>query len=193
MKPAWHPSEEEWTAWVASGANAEDKIAVHARSCIRCRDSLALFEILHRAGNAGTWTRPPHDIRERGLSVDERPAPGAPTQAISGAWTAADVRGTGSPEQVGARIASGTFAGVRVSVAATPRHADQSWQIRGKLFAPKGGAPIQILLVHGEHVVARAFADDRGEFAFSEPVPSGWVLELHREPDERWTLSEPQP
>ncbi len=171
-----HPTAEEWIAWIEAGSDPASEQAAHLASCAACREAADSLRELHTARKA-TWRLPPELLTRRALARRGRPAPATAQRVREIRFAAADVR-SGATAAGEPRTLSGSTDGVRVGLLAVPRPADRHWAIRGVAWL-EGAAEVRVLLVHDDHVLADTLLVRSGEFAFDEPSPPGWTLEVH--------------
>ncbi len=195
-KPTRHPTFDEWLVWLDAGSPAEDgsPMAEHLEGCEHCRGLVSTVRDLWRAGRSGGWRTAPGDLVDRALeSLGGEPAPPLPLQSRRLPWRPLDVRGHALPDTGAVRDLSRVVDAGEIGILATPPAGDGRWRLRGRVWLRKSTDQIvTILLVHGEHVLARVDATDGMDFLIDEEVAPGWHLEI-RFPDAEPLIVEAPP
>jgi len=137
-----------------------------------------LLRRVEEARRTGAWTSPRAQVVERLLSLSGEIAP-APAVAMgdlsrSGGDARAAALAVDSPEALVTRV----FAEGELGLSAQRAEDGVGMVLRGRVWLRDGGHS-QVLLVHGDHVLAMAVCESGGEFRFDELEVPGWELEVH--------------
>jgi hypothetical protein len=190
-----HPSLEDLLRWREGELAAAPAKAVqeHVDACAQCAGESSLLDEIVLARRTSRWTSPPARLREKVRrfpgAVD---TPAAPLSSQGLQWSPPDVRGGGLGGATENRVVSQVFPHAEVGIVAVPPRGDGSWRIEGRVWLEQNDErPIQLLLVHDDHVIARSRTHDGDFFSFDEVVGPGWVLEVHLPRGEVLTLEDP--
>lgn len=190
-----HPTLEDLLRWREGDLSSARGAALqeHVATCLRCASESELLDEVVHARRARSWTSPPARLREK---VRRFPGaidtPSAPRHSQGLQWAPPDVRGGGLGGGTENRVVSQVFPGAEVGIVAVPPRGDGSWRIEGRVWLEKkDDRPIQLLLVHDDHVIARSKTSDGDFFSLEEVVGPGWVLEVHLPVGEVLTLEDP--